>query len=51
MEKIIVEVVETRTYAVEVEAKDESEAIELVRDYDGDDLEQFETGIRWDYTA
>jgi hypothetical protein len=51
MEKITVRVIETRTYEIEIEATDESHAIEQVRDFDGDDLEPYETSVAWDFEA
>lgn len=49
MAKYTVEVNRHYTYVVTVEAKDEIEARELVRDYDIEDLEPFETDAYFDF--
>ena len=49
MPKFTVQCVETHTYEVTVEADDEMDAIDIVRDYDTDQLEEFEVDARWDY--
>ena len=49
MGKFVVEVIETHTYQVEVESGNEFDALELVREFDTDQLEEYEIDARWDF--
>jgi hypothetical protein len=51
MPKYVVESVLTRTYRMEVEADNEWDAIEIMRDsdYDVDADSDYEVDARWDY--
>lgn len=49
MAKFIVLVTQVNEFEVEIEANDESHAIDLVRDFDGDEMLEYETDARWDY--
>jgi hypothetical protein len=51
MPKYIVESILTRTYRMEVEADNEWDAIEIMRDsdYDVDADSEYEIDARWDY--
>jgi hypothetical protein len=51
MPKYIIECVETHRYEVTVEANNDIEAIDMVRDLDTDQIEEFEVDARWDYQA
>lgn len=53
MAKYIVEVENIHIYEVEVEANDEAEAQDKVRDLDwiADDFEPFEVDARWTFSA
>lgn len=49
MPKYTVQVIQTNEFIVEVEAEDESKAIEFCQDLDGDEIMEYETDARWDY--
>lgn len=49
MSKYTIEVNRHYTYEVTVEASDEFEAIDLVRDYEIEDLEEFETDAYFNF--
>lgn len=49
MKKYLVECIETHRYEVIIEATSDDEALDLVRDMDTDQLEEFEVDARWDY--
>lgn len=49
MPKYVVEVTQIHRYEVVVESGDEYDALEVVREYDADELEQFEVDARWDF--
>jgi hypothetical protein len=51
MPKFVVESVMTRTYRMEVEAENEMDAIEVMRDsdYDSEADSDYEVDARWDY--
>ncbi len=49
MTKYTILVTQTNEYVVEVEASSENDAIDLVRDFDGDEILEYETDARWDY--
>ena len=42
-------VTQTNEYVVEIEAPNEHDAINLVRDFDSDEIMEYETDARWDY--
>lgn len=49
MPKYTVQVIQTNEFIVEVEAEDESKAIEFCQDLDSDEIMEYETDARWDY--
>jgi hypothetical protein len=49
MGKYVVEVTQVHRYEVEVESGNEYDALELVREMDTDQLEEFEIDARWDF--
>ena len=49
MPKYLVESVLTRTYQMEVEADNEWDAIEIMRDSDYDAEDEYEVDASWDY--
>lgn len=51
MPKFIIEVTQINEFEVEVEANDEQHAIDLVRDFDGDEMLEYETDARWEYVV
>jgi hypothetical protein len=51
MPKIEIQATSTKFYTVIIEAQDEEEAIELVRDWHSDDFEPYETNAKWDWEA
>lgn len=51
MEKFTVRATSTKYYEVEVEAKDEADAIAQLDDWISDDFEEFQVGAKWDFEA
>jgi hypothetical protein len=51
MPKFIVRATLTKDYEIEVEAKDEMDAIKSLDDWIADDFEDYEVGARWDFEA
>lgn len=51
MPKYVVYATLTKTYEVEVKAKDEMDAIKKLDDWIADDFEDYEVGARWDFVA
>lgn len=51
MSKFLVVVTQTSEFEVEVEAPNEHDAISLVRDFDGDELDEYESSVYWDYVV
>lgn len=49
MKKYTIQCIQTNEFIVEVYATKEIEAIDLVRDLDSDQIEEYETDARWDY--
>jgi hypothetical protein len=51
MPRFIIEVKRNYEYAVPIEADNEYDAIQLVRDYEIEDLEEYETNAYWVFDA
>lgn len=49
MAKHLVQITQTNEFEVEIEAKDEQHAIDLVRDFDSDEMAEYLTDARWEY--
>lgn len=49
LNRFTVLVTQRNEFVVQVYAGNESEAIDLVRDLDSDQIEEYETDARWDY--
>lgn len=49
MNRFTVLVTQRNEFVVQVYAGNESQAIDLVRDLDGDEIMEYETDARWDY--
>lgn len=44
-----IQVVQTTEFVVEIEAETQGDAIDLVHGFDNDELDEYETDVRWAY--